>query len=109
MERGGLAVPFTTDMLSSLPPEEQHISHEMDPFSGQVAGGANGGGGGRNLVANGNGEGGEVVMATDGVQELAMLEPTVVLETSQFTSIVSPPTDELKMPQVQTGTVRICC
>lgn len=100
MERGGLTVAFTEDVLSSLPPpEERYTSREMDPFSGHCAGVVSDG---WSLVADNDGEG-EVVVATERVQEVAMLEESeaaVVLEMCQFSSVLSPPADELRMPQV---------
>lgn len=107
MERGGLALAFTEDVLSSLPPsEEQYTSHEMDPFSGHCAGVV---GGGWSLVADNDGEAAEVVVATDleRVHEVAVLEESeaaVVLEMCQFSSVVSPPAEELRIPQVHTAT-----
>lgn len=58
--------------------------------------------GGRGLVSNSDEEAG-VVMATERVHETAVLEqraPAVVLETAQFTSVISPPpVEQLMMPQ----------
>ena len=100
----GFGKAFTRDDLASLPPEKDEDEMcDRNPFYGQTM--ANGSDdhtvnrlGGQGLVASGNNEGD--FTATERVHEVAVLEqPGVVLETARFTSVVSPPADQLMMAQ----------
>ena len=102
----GFAKAFTRDMLASLPLEEDEDEiYDRNQFYGQTMGnGMHRDGctvnelGGRSLVASGSNEG--VVTAAERIHEVAVLEqPGVVLETARFTTVVSPPADQLMMAQ----------
>ena len=108
----GLSVSFTNDILLSLTPEEDPLSpHTLDPF---FSSSPNVDGqdviSGRSLVSNGDRE--DVVMETERVHEVAVMEvqrPEVVLEMAQFTSVLSPPTQHLMMAeQVEWLTDSVC-
>ena len=76
--------------MQSLPPEEEgDTSHETTPLSQQPDPDELPS---RHLVANGNGG-----VAITTVCEKAVEERAVVMEMSQFTSVMSPPADHLML------------
>lgn len=98
----GFNVSFTPNIMNSLSlqDEEDGCLYVPNPFTAPPSHHANGGITDRkDYVSNGSEEG--VVMATDRVHEVAVMEeqPKVVLEAAHFTSIMSPPSEHLMMAE----------
>ena len=97
----GLSAPFTDNIVQSLTPEEDDDSHTPDPFSSLSSVEDTQPTSGRGLVSNGDEA--NIVMATEKVQEVAVSQPEMVLETAHFTSVLSPPPTEHLMMAEQVG------